>query len=986
MTAKVLLFWVSFFGCFSLGYGQTFDIKKLSTNEGLPSGQIGDVVQDQKGFIWLSTYDGLIFYNGTENKTFTTKEGLRNNLIYDLFIDSKDTFWVSVQEGGVGIFDGDSIHYSKEFSALDTLTVIHISESLDGRIWFSTYGQGVFIWDGNEFERLTEEDGLPSDYTWNLYHNEDGKVWIGTWAGIGLYDGNEIQVMDEDDGLSGSAVYNFAKDAQGNIWASGSNGFSIFDGKNWSRVRKINGKELGYVYFVFVDSRGLVWIATERDGIYWYDGESYTHIDKSNGLSSNYIYSFHEDNEGRVWVATDENGVNIFRSKAFRIYNEEKYISGESANVFFYNSGELWIGTDNGITRFDENGNSKHIELPEYLVDYKEVWDIDRLPNGNLLIQNSFSHLLEFDGQNFTDYGKEIGLQALSLHDILIQDEVIWMATESGLLRYREGDFKTYTTEVGLRDNFVWSLYEDRDRNIWAVSDQGVSRVTGDSLISYSFADGIGGTSMHLMTQYEDGHFWIGTNDGFSELVINDDFEVDRVRSFTLEDEFLKETQFLQLDDEGNLWQGTSGGIHFFDKQKLAEAESGVISGLFFPLQEFGKGVEMNYLSSLKDEDGKLWFGSYTHGVIKYEGEPPEYKSPPKAFLKNMFVNGNLVDLSGSSPSELSHTENHLKFNFGSIFYEHPNRVFYQYRLKGFEEDWTQTYNKTEIDYTNLPPGNYEFELKAKSIQSEWGQPVSLASFEIARPFWQTGWFYLLVLLAVAGGVFAIIKILLFYFEKKKLDHLVEAKTAELQLALEEKEVLIKEIHHRVKNNMAVISGLLDLQGWRMKDGEAKSAIENSKLRIQTMSSIHEKLYQNKDLAKINFKSFVEELVEKVSGSLKAEDKEVSVDLDIEDGDINVNSAIPCGLILNEALCNCYEHAFTKSSKGNIYVSFKSNGDNRGYTLQIKDNGVGVPEDILESKLATLGLTLIKSLTTQIKGRLEFQNNNGTTVKIIIPG
>lgn len=985
MTAKVLLFWVLFIGCFTFGYGQTFDIKKLSTNEGLPSGQIGDVVQDQKGFIWLSTYDGLICYNGTQTKAFTTNEGLRNNLIYDLFIDSKDTFWVSVQQGGVGTFDGDSIRYSPEFSVLDTLTVLNITESHDGRIWFSTYGQGVFIWDGNEFERLTKEDGLPSNYTWNLFHEEDGKVWIGTWAGIGLYDGRKIQNIDQEDGLSGAAVYNLAKDTQGNIWASSSNGISIFDGEKWRRIYEINGNKLGYVYFVFVDSRGLVWIATEKDGIYWYDGESYTHIDKSNGLSSNYIYSFHEDNEGRVWVATDENGVNIFRSKAFRIFSEERYISGESANVFFNNKGELWIGTDNGITKFEESGNSKHFELPDHLVDYEEVWDIDRLPNGNLLIQNSYSRLLEFDGQNFTDYGKEINLPDFALQDILIQDEILWMATESGLVQYSGGNFKTYTTEAGLRDNFVWSLYEDLYKNIWAVSDLGVSRVTGDSLISYTFTDGIGGTSMHLIAQFENGHYWIGTNDGFSELVINDEFEVERVRSFTLESEFLKETQFLQFDDEGNLWQGTSGGIHFFDKQKLAEAESGVISGLFFPLQDFGKGVEMNYLSSLKGDNGELWFGSYTHGVIKYEGEPPEYKNPPKAFLKSMVVNGNLVELGEGSHATLSHTENHLKFNFGSIFYEDPNRVFYQYRLKGFEEDWTQTYNKTEIDYTNLPPGDYEFVLKAKSIQSEWGQPVTLASFEITRPFWQTGWFYVLVILAVVGVIFAIINILLFYFEKKKLDELVEVKTEELQLALEEKEVLIKEIHHRVKNNMAVISGLLDLQGWRMKDGEAKSAIENSKLRIQTMSSIHEKLYQNKDLAKINFKSFVEELVEKVSGSLKAEDKEVSVDLDIEDGEINVNSAIPCGLILNEALCNCYEHAFKEINKGSIEVSFKSNRDKSSYILQIKDDGVGMPREIFETKLETLGLTLIKSLTIQIKGQVEFLNNNGTTVKIKIP-
>lgn len=983
MTVKTVLFWVIFFGWCSNGYGQKFDIKKLSTNEGLPSGQIGDVVQDENGFIWLSTYDGLICYNGTETKVFTTQEGLRNNLLYDIFIDSRKTFWVSVQEGGVGIFDGDSVRYSPEFSALDTLTVVHISESKDGRMWFSTYGKGVFIWDGEQMDRLTEEEGLPSNYTWNLFHDE-GRVWIGTWYGLAIYDGDEISVIDDTNSPKDKAVYNLAKDKKGQIWVSTSSGFSKYDGEDWHHISEIHGKRLGYIYFVFVDSEGLVWIATESDGIYWYDGEDYTHINKSNGLSSNYIYSIHEDNEGRVWVATDENGVNVFRSKAFRIYNEDKFISGESANVFFEDGEQLWIGTDNGVTRFSEDGTSKHFKLPEELIDYEEVWDIDKLPNGNLLVLNSYSRLFEFDGHTFTDYGEKIELPFLAIHDILIKGESLWMATESGLVKYEEGSFKTFTTKEGLMDNFVWSLFEDQNENLWAVSDEGISKVGNDSIASLTFSDGIGGTSMHLITQSEDGHYWVGTNNGFSELVINEDLDVKSARSFTLDDVFLKETQFLQFDNEGNLWQGTSGGLHFFSKQNLAEAENGVIGGLFFPLQDFGKGVEMNYLSSLISEDGELWFGSYTHGAIKYEGTPPVHADPPKAFLKSVLVNGTPVDLSDRSKSVLEYSENHLKFRFGAVYYEDPNRVFYQYRLKGFDDKWTQTFNKAEIDYTNLPPGEYEFELRAKSIQSEWGVPISLAAFEIDKPFWKTTWFYLLVILGVGGAIFGFIRIQLFYFEKRKLEQLVEEKTSELQLALEEKEVLIKEIHHRVKNNMAVISGLLDLQGWRMQPGEAKSALENSKLRIQTMSAIHEKLYQNKDLANINFKPFVEDLVEKVSGSLKADNKEVNVELDVEDVNISVNSAIPCGLILNEALCNCYEHAFIDDGVGNIVVSFRSEGED-SYSLVIRDDGVGIPNSILESKLMTLGITLIKSLTTQIKGTVEFLNNNGTTVKLTMP-
>jgi two-component sensor histidine kinase len=220
--------------------------------------------------------------------------------------------------------------------------------------------------------------------------------------------------------------------------------------------------------------------------------------------------------------------------------------------------------------------------------------------------------------------------------------------------------------------------------------------------------------------------------------------------------------------------------------------------------------------------------------------------------------------------------------------------------------------------------------------------------------------------------------------EKKKLKELVDEKTANLRSALVEKDVLIKEIHHRVKNNMAVVSGLLELQSWKMEDGDAKEALENSKLRIQTMSSIHEKLYQNENLSSINFKLFAEDLVWKVANSLKGKNKAIKVEIDIEERFLSVNEAIPFGLILNEALCNCYEHAFKDLNRGKVSITFKSLNESE-YILKVKDNGVGVPENIMSMNHTSLGLTLINSLVTQINGTLEFLKENGTTIKIVTP-
>ncbi|MDR9415512.1 MAG: two-component regulator propeller domain-containing protein [Gracilimonas sp.] len=985
MNKKILL--LAYFSLLWWGAGsaQTFDIKKISTNEGLPAGQIVDIVQDRDGLIWLSTYEGLVKLNGTENQVFNTKNGLRNNLISNLFWDSRNQLWVSMEAAGVGIFQKDSMKYLRELSALDSLTVVDISESKDGRIWFSTYGQGIFIWDGDKLAQITVDEGLPSNYTWNLYHHTTEETWIGMWSGVAILKEDSIRSISTKKGLSGLSVYNFAEDKFGNIWASTSNGVAFYNGTNWETIRSINGDELGYVFFVLVDQKGTVWIATERNGVYLYEDGEYIHINKSNGLSSNYIYSLFEDKEGRVWVATNENGVNILRDRRLRIFNEPEFVYGESVNSIIEHDGNLWLGTEFGITKFREEGNSEHFSIPENIVDYQEVWDIESLPNGNLLILNNNSQLVEFDGKGFSDFDQIIGLRNWAVQDILVDGNGIWIATETGLLLYKNGEYTTYLKESGLVDELIWSLYKDFSGNIWAVSDEGINKVVGDSIRSYSFADGIKGTGMHFITQSPDSTIWVGTNSGFSKLMFAEENILEGVINYELVDPYLRETQFLEFDEVGNIWQGTSGGLHFHYRSSLPEDSVNFINGLFFPLQEYGKGLELNYLASHRDNEGNFWFGSFTNGLIKYEGNKmPETQKAPTPIIQELRVNGELQDIESFKSAKLNYNKNNLTFKIGSLYFENPQRVFFKYRLLGFESEWNEKFGLSDINYTNLNPGSYQLEVKTKSIQSDWGEPIHLAALKIEKPFWSTIWFILLAITLTIGLLYFTIRVILLYFEKKKLGDMVAKRTVELRSALDEKELLLKEIHHRVKNNMAIISGLLELQGYKIKDEQAKSAIENSKLRIQTMSSIHEKLYQNDALTNIDFKGFSEDLIERISSSIKGEGKEINLHLDIRSESLSVNTAIPCGLILNELISNCYEHAFKGMSKGNIWVTFRPYVGNK-YRLMVKDDGLGVSEDIIRQKRSSLGITLIHSLTSQLKGKIKILSEEGTTFMITIP-
>lgn len=199
----------------------------------------------------------------------------------------------------------------------------------------------------------------------------------------------------------------------------------------------------------------------------------------------------------------------------------------------------------------------------------------------------------------------------------------------------------------------------------------------------------------------------------------------------------------------------------------------------------------------------------------------------------------------------------------------------------------------------------------------------------------------------------------------------------QLKKSLEEKQVLLQEVHHRVKNNLAVVSGLLQIQRFNSEDEKINKVLTGSEMRIKSMALIHETLYQSNSLSDIDFKSYIEGLSEKIENTVDTR-SDITVDVRCESIPINVNQAVPCALIINELVSNAYEHAFVDGKEGRIQIDIKEN-DNR-IRISVKDNGVGVPDGILESDNLSMGYTIVKTLIAQLEAELDIQNDEGTTV------
>ena len=198
--------------------------------------------------------------------------------------------------------------------------------------------------------------------------------------------------------------------------------------------------------------------------------------------------------------------------------------------------------------------------------------------------------------------------------------------------------------------------------------------------------------------------------------------------------------------------------------------------------------------------------------------------------------------------------------------------------------------------------------------------------------------------------------------------------------SLKEKEVLLAEIHHRVKNNLAVISGLLQMQMWESENEDAVSALQQSQFRVRSIALVHEKLYQSENLSHIEFDKYIRDLLQAISSTHVRDQEDIEIETQLEDIVLNINQAIPCSLLLNELVVNAYKHAFGDQEAGRIEVQMTREGTTA--KLSVRDNGKGFPEEEVGAESTSLGMSLVDTLSSQLDGDITVKNDEGARITV----
>ena len=878
----------------------------------------------------------------------------------------KTVFWMDVDPDSGNVFVGSTgeFGYFSQDMSYQSLSILVDSLASDyGTIWeVDVTSHGVYFRSTKYIfryyqQQLTRINGVgPSKSPFDIIFNINDTIYTRIRE-VGLatiYDGRLALVEEDSPVLLKSN--SFMPHPQGVLIATRRNGLFLLSGKE---VTKLTTEADSYfaehhIYHATALRNGDFAYATLTGGviILTADGQIKHTVTKDNyGINQATGYVFEDDTNG-LWIGLGLGVVRVEPSSSLIYY---KFADLDDYSRFQVYNNRLYFGTVNGLYVFEEGAReAKRVMGFPKLVDriYKE--------EGELFAADLTSTYV-IDGLDATEV---IGQSMDAIISVEGFDFNYLAGGQDGILAFkREGVVWNRSFYDTSAPNNIFDLYQDKE-GIWGLSTStGLFKYDPDSTIYYSL-DG----SLALRNYQED--LLVISRKGFFK------FDVSENR-FRPEHELNNRLphDFAQVQDV--YITGDSTWIIYYNQFNRLTGDVFWGDSLIRKLPVFD--VFPEDLPEIQVVGDKLYIND-NRQIFHYQVVWDERQINPKsAFIK-------CNELTRENQYTSAHRHTAIRFDFSTHSTHSLGDNYYRFRLEGYDEGWSPWSNQNYLEVANLREGEYRLQMEARTPERYIAKGE--LTFTILPPWYRTIWAYLAYAIASGLILWVVSKWRFRYLEamRNRLEKIIRQRTSEindqklaLEKSLDEKEALLSEIHHRVRNNLQVISGIFNMQLKEAESQEIAQQIFAGQSRIKAMALIHQKLHQGTDVMTVDFELYVKDLFRDISGFYN-EIRNITCEATGNEIKLDMDTAIPMGLILNELLVNSLKHGFKNKDKGSIHICL-AQPEQASFQLNYQDDGDGFPSGFDYKSEKTLGSKLIALLTRQLGGSLKILTGRGVSLK-----
>ena len=1067
---------LSFIDIFPQSSGIRFT--QLTAEDGLSLNRVTKIIQDGRGLIWIGTSNGLNMYDGYNFKIFMPVPSDSNSIssyaIQDICVDKNGNIWVGTTNG-LNKYDWKTekfrryMHNPKDPHSLSNNHVLSIFRDDKRNIWVGTMdGLNCYNVKQDNFTVFKNVNNLMPDVGSHnvsaVAQDKNGNLWLGTWNGVSVIrpDGKILKQYfsrhANDKHFNYMAIRVIYTDHFGNMWI-GTNGeglkkYDIKTGKfhtYLSQTQNISSLSSDYITSIFQDNLNNLWIGT-LNGLEKYNPRknNFTRIVNdprvSTSILSNQIFTVTQDNSGLIWVGT-ANGISRFfeSSDKFHYYQhdpdlpQKSLTSSDVISVFIDKVGNIWAGTLNGLNEItgngkkiiqfkNEPGNANSVSsnfVRTVLVDSKGMVWIGTNMHG-LNEYNSATGRFKLFMNNLKDTCSISNNGITSICET--RSGTLWFGTWWGLNRYdrKTGKFFRYMkgkdSSNCLQSNLIWDIFEDSKGMIWVGTDGGgLSELNPRTNKFTNFFNDttnknhISSDRVFTIFESKDGTMWFGTIHGLNRY----DRKTGKIRIYTTADGLPGNLiDAVEEDKNDCLWIGTDKGLSRFNEK----------SGKFINYTTRNGIQKLEFVQNVaaKDTRGRIYFGD--NGIMYFNPDSIKNRhlTSPVVFTDLKIYNKHVpVTKDGILKRSISDVKSiyvppgndMITLEFSLLDYYNAKRNTYRYKLVGFDKGWNNVGTRNTATYTNLPPGKYEFLVKATNNDGIGNEKEASLEINIIPAFYQTVWFKISL-----GMIIFLIIISVYEFRirtvrkySNMLEKKVDERTRDLDRTINElnteiasKDKFFSIIAHDLRSPFIALLGFSNFM-FDEAESLARKEIKNISGNIlksakQTFGLLENLLNWARiktgrialEPENVNLKNTVEE----TAGLFKsvADNKDIKIEIDVPGdififADLNMFQTVLRNLISNSV----------KFTNRNGYVRISAVEESEYVRISVADNGIGMDDEKIGklfqidqnvSSIGTnneagsgLGLILCKEFIELNRGKIfvESRLGGGTEFSFVLP-